>query len=53
MNLTIKRFLEAEYRAGSYCRISKRLLPKRRFPFDPELLGLPGLDELDQEDDDA
>ncbi len=54
MNLTIKRFLEAEYRAGVLLQdIQKIIAEAAGSLFDPDLLGLSGLDELDQEDDGA
>jgi len=52
MNLTIKRFLEAEYRVGVLLQDIQRIIAEATGSlFDPELLGLPDLDELEEDDD--
>jgi cell fate (sporulation/competence/biofilm development) regulator YlbF (YheA/YmcA/DUF963 family) len=51
MNLSIKRFMEAEYRAGVLLQdIQKIIAEATGSLLDAELLGMPGLDELENED---
>ena len=51
MNLAIKRFMEAEYRAGVLLQdIQKIIAESTGALLDPELLGMPGLDELEDEE---
>lgn len=52
MNLTIKRFLEAEYRAGVLLQDVQQIIAEATGSLlDPELLGFPGLDELEDDDE--
>lgn len=51
LNLTIKQFLEAEYRAGVLLQDVQKIIAEATGALlDPEILGFPGLDELDGED---